>query len=345
MTDRQWRQPAPPQGRPVRVRVLASVVMAVAIAAAGMGLAAPARAVDDYPYASATPDTIDRWGFYTRQCTSFVAWRMSRDGVAFSNSMTGPNGVRGFWGDARNWDDNARRIGFVVDNRPAPGAIAHWEAWEQGAWDLGHVAYVERVNGDGSVLISEYHWMSAYNGYTLYNYGERTVWAPRYIHVADAAPPASTTTTSSTTTSTTRPPDAGGGEPVVVDDPVASGPDADLMRVTGAGWDGDLLRSVAVGRGRPAVHAAEWSTALPAGVYRVEAFVPGQYGLAHVDYAIRHDDGWTRVQVVQSRFDDAWVPLGTYSIGDGAAVARSDDATQVRGQTIAWDALRWVPVG
>src|ERR1035438_5615330 len=34
---------------------------------------------NDYPFASSTPDTVDPYDFYTRECTSFVAWRMNRD--------------------------------------------------------------------------------------------------------------------------------------------------------------------------------------------------------------------------------------------------------------------------
>ena len=62
----------------------------------------------------------DSWGFVLRNCTSFVAWRLQErnrmDG--FSNSFGGEH-----WGDARNWDDVARRLGYRVDAVPAIGAV------------------------------------------------------------------------------------------------------------------------------------------------------------------------------------------------------------------------------
>src|SRR5918996_685904 len=96
-----------------------------------------AHAANDYPYRDADPAELDERGFYYRHCTSFVAWRMSLRGE-FHNYMQG-----GHWWHARNWAENAQQIGFAVDSTPAPGAIAHWYAGEQGADELGHVAVVE----------------------------------------------------------------------------------------------------------------------------------------------------------------------------------------------------------
>jgi surface antigen len=137
-------------------------------------LASPARAGDDYPYQDGDPSELDPYGFYYRNCTSFVAWRMSLRGE-FSNYMRG-----GHWYHARNWADNARSLGIPVDEMPAPGAIAHWYAGEGGAGELGHVAVVESVNGDGSVFLEEY------NGANPYGYARRgPTRAPRYIHLYD----------------------------------------------------------------------------------------------------------------------------------------------------------------
>jgi surface antigen len=115
---------------------------------------------------------FDRWGFYNRECVSFVAWRMNRDhgAGAFSNGMRG-----GRWGNAGDWDDNARRLGYVVSSSPRVGAIAHWNPGEAGRY--GHVAYVSRVHGDGTVDIEEYNYGARGR------YGTRgPVRAPRYIY-------------------------------------------------------------------------------------------------------------------------------------------------------------------
>ncbi|MFO3689119.1 CHAP domain-containing protein [Staphylococcus felis] len=54
------------------------------------------------------------------------------------------------WGNANNWAAAAASSGYTVNNKPAAGAIMQTT---QGAF--GHVAYVESVNGDGSVTVSE----------------------------------------------------------------------------------------------------------------------------------------------------------------------------------------------
>jgi peptidoglycan endopeptidase LytE len=53
-------------------------------------------------------------------------------------------------GNAWEWYGNAKAMGYSVGSTPAPGAImVTWESW------VGHVAYVEAVNGDGSWTVSE----------------------------------------------------------------------------------------------------------------------------------------------------------------------------------------------
>lgn len=55
-----------------------------------------------------------------------------------------------WFGDAGQWPANAARMGFPEGQQPRPGAImATWEG------PIGHVAYVEAVNGDGSWVVSE----------------------------------------------------------------------------------------------------------------------------------------------------------------------------------------------
>ena len=59
------------------------------------------------------------------------------------------------WGNANNWANAAASSGYTVNNTPKQGAIMQTS---QGAF--GHVAYVENVNNDGSVKVSEMN----YNG-------------------------------------------------------------------------------------------------------------------------------------------------------------------------------------
>lgn len=117
----------------------------------------------------------DPWGFVLRNCTSFVSWRLhERNGMAgFSNHFRGEH-----WGNAANWDDVARRLGYRVDSVPAIGAVAQTDAGR-----VGHVAWVTAI-GRGTVTIEEYN--HALPG----GYGSRTVPVGefRYLHLADVAP-------------------------------------------------------------------------------------------------------------------------------------------------------------
>ncbi|HET7720341.1 MAG TPA: CHAP domain-containing protein [Acidimicrobiales bacterium] len=131
-----------------------------------------------YPYESTT--RTGPWGFTTRHAADYVAWRFFERDVTFSATMPGPNGTAGRFGEPGTWAAHATGLGFKVDGVPRAGAIAQWNAGEQGAGAAGHVAYVERVNPDGSVVVSEFDWS------VEYGYSQRTlVGAPRYIHVQD----------------------------------------------------------------------------------------------------------------------------------------------------------------
>ncbi len=117
----------------------------------------------------------DRWGFVLRNCTSFAAWRLQE-----RNRMPGfANDFRGeHWGNADNWDDVARRLGYRVDAVPAIGAVAQTDDGP-----AGHVAWVSAI-GPGTVTIEEYNYA------TPGGYGTRTVpvGAFRYLHLDDVAP-------------------------------------------------------------------------------------------------------------------------------------------------------------
>ena len=53
-------------------------------------------------------------------------------------------------GNANAWARNAAAYGYVVDNTPSAGAVIQTTA----GW-YGHVGYVEAVNPDGSIIMSE----------------------------------------------------------------------------------------------------------------------------------------------------------------------------------------------
>jgi surface antigen len=61
------------------------------------------------------------------------------------------------WGNADSWNTNAISLGYVVDDVAQIGAIAQWVNGCGGACTNGHVAYVEQVGKQGSIVVSEYN--------------------------------------------------------------------------------------------------------------------------------------------------------------------------------------------
>jgi surface antigen len=104
---------------------------------------------NNYPYSGQTSG-VDRWNMYKGQCTSFAAWRLEsvHKVRGFTNHYKGKH-----WGNANSWDDAARRSGVTVASRPKVGDIA-----QSDAGGYGHVAYVAKVNSNGSFVVEEYNW-------------------------------------------------------------------------------------------------------------------------------------------------------------------------------------------
>jgi len=158
-----------------------SIIMGLGLLIFSTLFAATAEAVLGYPYADSG---LDPWGFYKRQCTSYAAWVLNSNGIKMSNTMIGPNGKSGRFGNGGNWDNNARDIGFVVDNNPVVGNIGVLDPFQGGAGSAGHVVYVKGVNENKSVNISEYNWGGTES------YSERKdLHLNHYIHFDECIPP------------------------------------------------------------------------------------------------------------------------------------------------------------
>lgn len=159
--------------RPLRVRLLAALAVPAAAVFAGLlpaGAAHATTGTNDYPYRNSTPDQVDPWNFYTRECTSFVAWRLNNDAkISFNNSYGGVH-----WGNADNWANAARSIGLSVDSTPTVGSVAQFPPGVDGAGSYGHVAWVIGV-GSTTVTVEDYNYADSYDGNTYYNYSQHTV--------------------------------------------------------------------------------------------------------------------------------------------------------------------------
>jgi peptidoglycan DL-endopeptidase CwlO len=95
---------------------------------------------------------VDDWGMYTRQCVSYAAWKVA--------STYGNMPYWGGQGNANQWDDNARAAGIPTGYQPKAGAVG-----VQDTAPYGHVAWVESVNGDGTLTISQFNagWTGEYS--------------------------------------------------------------------------------------------------------------------------------------------------------------------------------------
>jgi surface antigen/peptidoglycan hydrolase CwlO-like protein len=82
-------------------------------------------------------------GYGFRNCTDWVSYR-----VGVQTGRYVPSGL----GNARQWDDRAPGYGFTVSSTPRDGAAA---VSNYGYY--GHVMYVEKVNGDGTITVSDYN--------------------------------------------------------------------------------------------------------------------------------------------------------------------------------------------
>ncbi|OGL31998.1 hypothetical protein A3E76_01870 [Candidatus Saccharibacteria bacterium RIFCSPHIGHO2_12_FULL_44_22] len=91
-------------------------------------------------------DGTDPLGYGCRQCVSYTAYK--------AGAKTG-NYPR-YWGNANMWPNSARKAGIATGSTPRVGSVGVISA---GAY--GHVVWVEAVNGDGTVDISQYNYFNA----------------------------------------------------------------------------------------------------------------------------------------------------------------------------------------
>lgn len=144
---------------------------------------------DTYPWQADCPGKQDYYatyiedamgtrkiGGYVCECVSYAGWKAYE---AYGLALA--------WGNAYSWDDGARAAGYVVDHNPAAGTIGQVDGYP-----YGHVFWVESVNDDGSINVTEYNNAYAtylYSGVAQYgSFGSRRisageVWQYNFIHL------------------------------------------------------------------------------------------------------------------------------------------------------------------
>ena len=119
---------------------------------------------------------VHKIGGYVCECVSYAGWKAYEAyGLALG------------WGNAYSWDEGARAAGYRVDHTPEADSIGQVDGYP-----YGHVFWVESVNADGSINVTEYN-----NSYATYLYsgvsrpgsfGSRRisageVWQYNFIHL------------------------------------------------------------------------------------------------------------------------------------------------------------------
>lgn len=141
--------------------------------------------VNTYPWQGDCPERQDAYGTvwnghyiggYVCECVSYVGWKAYE-----------AYGLYLAWGNAYNWDNRGRALGYRVDKTPEPDSIGQIDGGQ-----YGHVFWVESVNADGSINVTEYNNAYAtqiYSGHYHYgDFGARKisageVWQYNFIHL------------------------------------------------------------------------------------------------------------------------------------------------------------------
>lgn len=114
-------------------------------------ISGPANYCQNYDWGTITKN--EKGYDYSKSTTSprGYGWRNCTDWVAFKIQSYLGYSPRGL-GNGNEWDDRAAGQGFRTTNQPEAG---HAAVWNGGSY--GHVAFVESVNKDGTVNVSEYN--------------------------------------------------------------------------------------------------------------------------------------------------------------------------------------------
>jgi len=121
---------------------------------------------DDYPWYNMPTESqgggLSPLSYYYRECVDFVAWRLNRDAGSTGSSWRWTwNSLTPGGGNASAWASAWSNHGWTTSKTPVVGAVA----W----FNYNHVAYVQSIGGDGSVVLQEYNWMGSHS------YHKRTV--------------------------------------------------------------------------------------------------------------------------------------------------------------------------
>jgi len=117
-----------------------------------------------WSHGGAYGDGSDPLGYGCRQCVSYTAWKVGQRTGNFPR----------YWGNANMWPASARASGYTTGSTPRANSVGVISAGQ-----YGHVVWIEAVNGDGTVDVSQYNYFNA-GGPGWGNYSKMRVSAATY---------------------------------------------------------------------------------------------------------------------------------------------------------------------
>ena len=102
---------------------------------------------------------VDRWGMYNRECVSYTAWKVQS---TFHDMPNWSDYGQTLIPDADNWVTLAQQSNIPVGTTPQVNSVAIampgtliGSDWVAGP--VGHSMWVNAVNPDGTILVSQYN--------------------------------------------------------------------------------------------------------------------------------------------------------------------------------------------
>ena len=154
------------------LRAQQAAAMAAAARRYNINIGSGSASGGGYPsmWADAEQDTtVDSWGLYNRECVSYAAWKVASTG-RFVPHFGGA-------GNANQWPSTTARYGIANGSTPKAGSVAI-----QYVGVYGHAMYVEAVNSDGTITVSDYNNNSDGLGWGRYHHYSRSAAGLTYIY-------------------------------------------------------------------------------------------------------------------------------------------------------------------
>lgn len=117
-----------------------------------------------WSHGGANGNGSDPIGYGCRQCVSYTGWKVGQHTGNFPY----------YWGNANQWPSSAVNEGYSTGAVPRVNSVGIISAGE-----YGHAVWVEAVNGDGTVDVSQYNYFNA-GGLGWGHYSEMRVNASTY---------------------------------------------------------------------------------------------------------------------------------------------------------------------